>query len=286
MIRALRARRLVRHRDVAIQELEALRRAGAPVPPGVRQDYGYWRQTGRLPVRPPRPARFPKRLRLTDPGSPIGYREIRPTAGQSAVIDVGGEKHLVTPATIYKGYLQARRELPAAARAIAANRAILRNVDRRIDKLRSLIRNGDPRWAVYRKKIRALSQRLAEKGVTHSELEEALSESTRILDERERQASDAGVGFVFAWPLAVLVSSLALSAWGVYREYEDTKRLEAETSAVERGLLSPEQVAANRSGIAGVLGSLTGSLKGVTGLLLAGGGIWLAANLVRGGRRA
>jgi len=258
--------------SAALLELERLRRAGGPVPPGVRQAWRLHKLTGRVPAQLPRLTRLPKRIRLTDPLSPTGYRTIEPVATSPAVIETAAGPVALTPEKILRGYLTQRRKLPQYRALAAANQRTLDRVERRLSALQARKRTLSP---PLRAALRRLGSDYAERREAQQELSQTIDEANRIVVEREARASEEeGVGVLFlAWPLAVIISSLALGGAAVYHENQSTQRLEDQVAAVEKGVLPSSAFST-----AGLFGQVTDALKALGPVLAIGGGLWFLAS--------
>lgn len=269
---------LYRRRSAGIYALEDARRGGALVAPGVRQAWRDTELTGRVPAHLPRPKRLPSVLRLADPTSPTGVRTIRPIAGQVKIIQTARGPLALTPEKILDQYLYERRRLPLYQRQLGENRGRLARTAYALERIKREY-EGRQMPAGLGKKYRRLLAELATKQETHQELEEAMGEATRIITEREKQASaEEGVGFLFlVWPIAVAISAIALGGYGITSELQSTKRLEIEAEAAAKG--QPLQ----QAGIGGLVGRVTAALGTLQGVLLIGGAIYLYSQ-TRSGR--
>ena len=233
---------LFRRRGVAIQALEALRRRGGPVPPGIRRAYGMWRQTSRVPAQLPRLRKLPRVLRLPDSRAPGGVMTIQPTPGQSAVLKTDAGTFLLTPDKIMRAYKEERRKLPQYRRLLADNRRRVVRTRAKLERIKRVFSGSRP--GAYqnflatglRGSLRNLESDLREREQVSVELTQAMQEAEGQLAKREEKSADLGLGFIVSVPLAIIVAALSMGAYGIKREIENTSRLETQVDALDRGI--------------------------------------------------
>lgn len=217
---------------------------------------------------------MPAQLRLADPTAPLGYRTVRPTPGQSAIVPTNAGPVMLTPQKILKSYIDTKKRLPDVARKMRQNQRRLQRTGARLNRLRRFYRRHARRSpgtsGPLRSRFRNVERKYNLALETHNEMAQAMTEAATKLDQEEKRASiEEGLGFlVLAWPLAVIISSLALGAFGISKEMQETKRLEEELDAIEKGTLPQGGMAAAAGGIGGQI------VKAAAPLLLGAGALW------------